>query len=83
MKMQISYKRPVSFLLRHFTFRQIAKNPTRKNAALVLIFTNMSTICVTPNVIAAIGLSDHYSVLCILKKMQINKQTQENTNPPP
>ena len=35
---------PVSSLLRHFTLRQIVKNPTRKDAILDLILTNMSNI---------------------------------------
>ena len=59
---------PVSSLLRHFTLRQIVKNPTRKDAILDLILTNMSNICDAPKVIAPIGLSDHNSVLCVLKK---------------
>ena len=59
---------PVSSLLRHFTLRQIVKNPTRKDAILDLILTNMSNICDVPKVIAPIGLSDHNSVLCVLEK---------------
>ena len=59
---------PVSSLLRHFTLSQIVKKPTRKSAVLDLILTNMSDICDTPEVIAPIGLSDHNSVLCVLKK---------------
>ena len=59
---------PVSSLLRHFTLRQIVKNPTRKDATLDLILTNMSNICDAPKVIAPIGLSDHNSVSCVLKK---------------
>ena len=58
----------MSSLLRHFTLRQIVKNPTRKDAILDLILTNMSNICDAPKVIAPIGLSDHNSVLCVLKK---------------
>ena len=56
---------PVSFLLRHLTLKQIVKQPTRKNAVLDLILTNMSDTCDSPKVIALIGLSDHNYVLCI------------------
>jgi hypothetical protein len=59
---------PVSSLLRHFTLKQIVKQPTRKDAVLDLILTNMSDTCDSPKVIAPIGLNDHNSVLCILKK---------------
>ena len=60
---------PVSPLLRHFTLKQIIKNPTRKDALLDLILTNMSNICESPKVIAPIGLSDHNSILCTLKNV--------------
>jgi hypothetical protein len=53
---------PVSSLLRHFTLKQIIKQPTRKDAVLDLTLTNMSDTCDSPKVI---GLSDHNSVLCI------------------
>ena len=53
---------PVSSLLRHFTLKQIVKQPTRKDSVLDLILTNMSDTCDSPKVIAP---SDHNSVLCI------------------
>ena len=59
---------PVTSLLRHFTLKQIVKHPTRINAVLDLILTNMSDACDSPKVIAPIGLSDHNSVICTVKK---------------
>ena len=38
---------PVSTILRHFTLKQIVKQPTRGNAILDLIQTNMSNFCNT------------------------------------
>ena len=58
---------PVSTILRHFTLKQIVKQPTRGNAILDLILTNMSNFCNTPLVLPPIGLSDHNSVLCSYK----------------
>ena len=62
---------PVSTILRHFTLKQIVKQPTRGNAILDLILTNMSNFCNTPLVLPPIGLSDHNSVLCSYKKATI------------
>ena len=61
-------KCPVSAILRHFTLEQIVKQPTRGNATLDLILTNMSDFCNTPLVIPTIGCSDHDSVLCSYKE---------------
>ena len=62
---------PVSTILRHFTLKQIVKQPTRGNAILDLILTNMSNFCNTPLVLPPIGLSDHNSVLCSYKNATI------------
>ena len=55
---------PISSLLKHFSLKQIVKEPTRKDAILDLILTNMSDFCSPAEVIAPVGLSDHHSVLC-------------------
>ena len=61
-------KCPVSAILRHFTLKQIVKQPTRGYPTLDLILTNMSDFCNTPLVISPIGRSDHDSVLCSYKE---------------
>ena len=58
----------LSAILRHFTLKQIVKQPSRGNATLDLILTNMSDFCNTPLVIPPIGRSDHDSVLCSYKE---------------
>ena len=61
-------KCPVSTILRHFTLKQIVKQPTRGNAILDLILTNMSDFCNIPLVIPPVGRSDHNSVLFSYKE---------------
>ena len=69
-------KCPISSLLRHFSLKQIVKNPTRNDVILDLILTNMSDFCPQVNVIAPLGRSDHNSVLFTLEKT--NCQNQSN-----
>ena len=68
---------PVSVLLRHFGLKQIVKKSTRKNVALDLILTNMSACCNPALVTSPIGLSDHSSVLCTLKRNLIKNETNK------
>lgn len=61
-------KCPISSLLRHFTLKQIVKEPTRGNAILDLILTNMSACCNSPLLLPPIGQSDHNAVLWSFNK---------------
>ena len=61
-------KCPISSLLRHFTLKQIVKEPTRGNSTLDLILTNMSSCCNSPVLLPPVGQSDHNSVLWSFNK---------------
>ena len=67
---------PISSLLRHFSLKKIVKAPTRNEATLDFILTNMSDVCSPVSIIAPVGRSDHNSVLFSLQK--INRQNQHN-----
>ena len=51
------------FLCNHFNLRQTVQDPTRGNAILDLIFTNLSCYYNTPEILPGIGLSDHNSLI--------------------
>ncbi len=72
-------KCPISSLLRHFSLKQIVKNPTRNDVILDLILTNMSDFCPQVNVIAPLGRSDHNSVLFTLEKTNCQNQCNKVT----
>ena len=50
-------------LCRNTSLKQIVKKSTRGNATLDLIFTNMKSWYNDPEILPAIGLSDHMSIL--------------------
>ena len=53
---------PISSLIRHFSLKQIVKAPTRNEATLDLILTNMSDVCSPVSIIAPLGRSGHNSI---------------------
>ena len=51
------------YINNHFNLRQTVKNPTRGDAILDLIFTNLFHHYNTPEILPGIGLSDHNSLI--------------------
>ena len=72
---------PDNRLKSNYYLKQIVKKPTRLNAKLDLIYTNMASYYQEPKVDAALGLSDHQVVVCSPKPSytisQPRKWTQE------
>ena len=68
----------VDSLQRHFNLKQLVKSPTRGQATLDLILTNMAKFFSQPEINPPFGLSDHSTVLLNPKKrtpaMSIRKQ---------
>ena len=73
------------FLCSHFNLRQTVQDPTRGNAILDLIFTNLSRYYNTPEILPGIGLSDHNSfIICpltIAKKHKAKKVLRRSIKP--
>ena len=75
-------------LCRNTSLKQIVKKPTRGNATLDLIFTNMKRCYNDPEILPAIGQSDHMSVLLhpvsndhrpnTITKVWVRKRKQSN-----
>ena len=75
-------------LCRNTSLKQIVKKPTRGNATLDLIFTNMKRCYNDPEILPAIGQSDHTSVLLhpvsndhrpnTITKVWVRKRKQSN-----
>ena len=59
----------VSRLLNHFCLKQIVKIPTRMEATLDLIITNMHKYCNSPQGYPAFGLSDHNTIVAFPKNL--------------
>ena len=59
----------VSRLLNHFCLKQIVKIPTRMEATLDLIITNMHKYCISPQGYPAFGLSDHNTIVAFPKNL--------------
>ena len=55
---------PDNRLRRNYQLKQTVKQPTRLNAKLDLVYTNMAEYYSEPKVEAALGLSDHQIVWC-------------------
>ena len=53
----------VSLIKKHFHLKQIVKSPTRKDAILDLILTNLGNHFNTPSVLSPFGLSDHNTIM--------------------
>ena len=54
-----------TFLRTHYSLKQLVRNPTRKNAILDQIWTNMEQVYETPVVLGELGTSDHRMVLLV------------------
>ena len=54
-----------TFLRTHYSLKQLVRNPTRKNAILDKIWTNMEPVYETPVVLGELGTSDHRMVLLV------------------
>ena len=54
-----------TFLRTHYSLKQFIRNPTRKNAILDKIWTNMEPVYETPVVLGKLGTSDHRMVLLV------------------
>ena len=65
----------ISGLLNHFRLKQIVKVPTRRNATLDLVLTNMHDYYYSPQAYPPFGLSDHNTVVASPKV----KEHQSNT----
>ena len=52
----------VKLIQRHFRLKQKVKKPTRKNAILDLVLTNMHGFYADPHHFLPFGLSDHHTV---------------------
>ena len=69
----------------HFNLRQMVKNPTRGDAILDLIFTNLLHRCNSPEILPGIGLSDHNSVIIrpvkSIRKMKAELVFKRTVNP--
>ena len=53
----------VNQIIKHFRLKQIVKSPTRGEAILDLILTNMHEFYKSPQILPPIGLSDHNTVV--------------------
>lgn len=51
------------FICNHFNLKQTVKNPTRGDAILDLVLTNLSQYYNIPQILSGIGLSDHNSLI--------------------
>ncbi len=67
-------KCPISSMVRNLSLKQIVKQPTRNDAILDLILTNMSEFCDPVHVTARVRRSDHNSVLCSLQNTSKGNQ---------
>ena len=64
----------VNSLKKHFRLKQIVKKPTRKDAILDLILTNLYEVYDNPKTFPAFGLSDHNTITAQPKNRQ-NERT--------
>ena len=64
-----------SHLCQRFNLKQIVNQPTRGNATLDLIITNLKDFYNSPHILPPIGLSDHNTVLCIPMKDSLKNKT--------
>ena len=67
----------ISGLLRHFCQKQIVKVPTRKDATLDLILTNMHGHYAAPQAFPPFGLSDHNTVLATAIEKKRNNNSKK------
>ena len=65
-------------LKKHFRLSQLVKCPTRKDAILDLVFTNMSEYYAEPQSFPPFGLSDHNTVM-VTAKLKTPKSTIKKT----
>ena len=68
---------PSSHLCRRFNLKQIVKQPTRGDAGLDLIITNLKDLYNPPQLppqLPPTGLSDHNTVLCISMKLSLKNE---------
>ena len=64
----------VKSIQRHFRLKQIVKKPTRKNAILDLVLTNMHGFYADPQHFPPFGLSDHHTVTVEAKERAESRQ---------
>lgn len=65
----------VKSIQRHFRLKQIVKMPTRKNAILDLVLTNLHEFYDTPQSFPPFGLSDHNTVTADARARDTNDDT--------
>ena len=65
----------VKSIQRHFRLKQIVKKPTRKNAILDLVLTNLHKFYDTPQSFPPFGLSDHNTVIADARARDTNDST--------
>ena len=65
----------VKSIQRHFWLKQIVKKPTRKNAILDLVLTNMHDYYADPQHFPPFGLSDHHTVIVEAKVRESSRQS--------
>ena len=64
----------VKSIQRHFRSKQIVKKPTRENAILDFVLTNMHGFCADPQHFPPFGLSDHQTVTVEAKERAESRQ---------
>ena len=67
----------VKSIQRHFRLKQIVKKPTRKNAILDLVLTNMHGFYADPQQFPPFRLSDHHTVTVEAKERAESRQAQK------
>ena len=65
----------VKSIQRHFGLKQIVKKPTRKNAILDLVLTNMHDYYADPQHFPPFGLSDHHTVIVEAEVRESSRQS--------
>lgn len=65
----------IKSIQRHFRLKQIVKKPTRKNAILDLVLTNLHEFYDTPQSFPPFGLSDHNTVTANVRARDTNDST--------
>ena len=65
----------VKSIQRQFRLKQIVKKPTRKNAILDLVLTNMHDYYADPQQFPSFGLSDHHTVIVEAKVRENSRQS--------
>ena len=68
----------VKRLQKHFRLKQIGKSPTRKNATLDLVLTNMGEYYTKPQIFPPFRLSDHNTVMVTPKHRNTSSNTKKS-----